>query len=70
MDLRHIKKYLSSKLGCKIIIVYFGSRNKREKYYGILNKTYNNVFTVCLSTGEVKSFNYSDILTKTIQIYI
>lgn len=70
MNLKLIKRYLASKIGCKIKVIYYGSRNRKERYEGVLWKLYNNVFTIKLSTGEAKSFTYIDILTKTIQIYI
>lgn len=70
MNLKNIKRYLSMKKGCKITVIYYGSRNKREKFQGLIDKTYYNVFTILLPNGEIKSFNYIDILTKTIQIYI
>ena len=70
MNIRNIKLYLASKIGSPIVIIYYGSRNKKERYKGILWKLYNNVFIIKLSTGEVKSLSYIDILTKTIQIYI
>ena len=70
MNINYIKRYLLSKIGLKIIIIYFGSRNRKERYEGILYKLYNNVFIIKLTNGEVKSFAYIDILTKTIQIYI
>ena len=70
MNIKYLRNYLSVKTGSKIIVIYNGARNRREKYRGILYKTYGNVFTIVLDTGEIKSFNYIDILTKTIQIYI
>lgn len=70
MNIKIIKRYLLSKVGCRIKIVYCGSRNRREKYIGIIDKIYYNVFTIRLNNGDIKSFSYSDILTKTIQIYI
>ena len=65
-----IKRYLATKIGSRIVVIYYGSRNHKEKYIGILCKLYNNVFTIKLCDGNVKCFTYSDILTKTIQIYI
>ena len=70
MNVKIIKNYLKTKVGCNIIVVYYGSRNKKEKYYGIVDKIYNNIFTIKLESGEVKSFSYIDVLTKTIQISI
>ena len=70
MNTRQIKKYMMTKLGSHIIVIYYGSRNRKERYEGILWKIYSNVFTVKLLSGNIKSFTYADILTKTIQIYI
>lgn len=70
MNLSKIKYYLSKRCGCNITVVYYGQRNRKEIYRGKLLKTYFNVFTIILASGEVKSFNYIDILTKTIKIYV
>lgn len=70
MNIKLIRRYLSSKIGSKIVIIYYGSRNRKERYEGVLVKIYYNIFTVRLWNGEIKSFSYNDILTKTIQIYI
>lgn len=70
MNINVIRSYLSKKIGSNIVVVYYGSRNKKEKYVGILYKLYRNVFCIKLSNGELKSFSYTDILTKTIQICI
>ena len=70
MNINNVKRFLLSKVGSRIIIIYYGSRNRRERYEGILYKLYNNIFIIRLLSGEVKSFAYIDVLTKTIQIYI
>ena len=70
MNIKYIRNSLSYKIGCKMTIIYYGTRNRKEKYIGILHNLYSNVFTVILVDGSIKCFNYSDILTKTIQIYI
>ena len=70
MNINYIKRYLLSKIGSRIIIVFYGSRNRKERYEGLLYKLYNNICIIKLPSGEVKSFAYIDILTKTIQIYI
>ena len=70
MNKKNIKNYLNTKIGSNIVVVYYGSRNRKEIYRGILWKLYRNVFAVKLPSGEVKSFSYIDILTKTIQICI
>ena len=70
MNIKNIRGYLKTKIGGNILVVYYGSRNRKEVYKGILYKLYDNIFTVKLLEGDIKSFSYSDILTKTIQIYI
>lgn len=70
MNIRSIKKYLMTRIGCNIVVLYYGSRNRKEIYRGMLLKVYGNVFTIKLNNGDIKSFSYIDILTKTIQICI
>jgi uncharacterized protein Veg len=70
MNIKKIKNYLKTKVGSNIVIIYYGSRNRKEKYKGILFKLYSNIFIIKLSSGDIKSFSYSDILTKTVQICI
>ena len=70
MHIKYIRNYLRNKVGSNIVIVYYGSRNKKEKYNGILYKLYENIFTIKLFNGEIRSFSYTDIITKTIQICI
>ena len=70
MNIKIIKNYLKTKVGSNVVVVYYGSRNRKEKFNGVLYKLYSNIFTIKLHNGEVKSFSYSDILTKTIQMCI
>ena len=70
MNIGSIKRYLATKIGSKIVIVYYGSRNRRVRYVGFLDKLYANVFTIKLVNGEIKSFMYIDIIIKTIRICI
>jgi len=70
MNIKNIKNYLRTKLGFNIVVIYYGSRNRKEIYKGVLYKLYGNIFTVKLYSGEMKSFSYIDILTKTVQICI
>ena len=70
MNIGMIKKYLSSRIGAKMVVIYYGSRNRRVKYVGFLDKLYANVFTLRLVNGDIKSFMYIDIITKTIRIWI
>ena len=70
MNIISIKNYLRTKIGSRIVVIYYGSRNRKEIYKGVLFKLYGNIFTIRLLNGEIKSFSYIDILTKTIQICI
>ena len=70
MNIKTVKNYLKTKVGSNVLIVYYGSRNRKEKFNGVLYKLFSYIFTIKLYNGEVKSFSYSDILTKTIQICI
>ena len=70
MNIRNIKNYLRTKIGSNVVVVYYGSRNRKEIYRGILYKLYGNIFTIILSNNEIKSFSYIDILTKNVVIQI
>ena len=70
MNIRRIRAYLGNNIGSFIRIIYYGNRNKIEKYQGVIAKVYANVFVIRLRSGSLKCFSYKDILTKTIQIYI
>lgn len=68
MKVEQIKKDLLTKIGQTITIKYNLGRNKFEKYDVILKKLYKHIFLVELKNTHVKSFSYSDIITKTIKI--
>jgi len=68
MTIDMIKEKLNNHLGSKITIKYNLGRNKYEKYDVILKEIYNHVFLVQLDNKIVKSFSYSDVITKTIKI--
>lgn len=67
MNISTIKKELGKYLGKEVIIKYNLGRNKVEKYQVRIKKLYDYVFIV-ESDNIVKSFSYSDIITKTIRI--
>lgn len=68
MTIDKIKEELNNHIGDKITIKYNLGRNKVEKYNVIIKELYNHVFLVELENTNVKSFSYSDIITKTIKI--
>ena len=68
MMIEQIKQELNKHKGCTVNIKCNLGRNKYEKYNATIKELYSNVFIVELKTKEVKSFSYSDIITKTIKI--
>lgn len=62
-----VKAKLSKHIGNKVTINYNLGRNKFEQYDAIIKEMYNYVFIVELD-NEIKSFSYSDVITKTIKI--
>ena len=69
MTLQKIRNNIKDKKGNKVKIIYNGSRNKKEEYKGKISEIYNFIFMIKTSNNEKKSFSYSDILTKTVEIY-
>ena len=68
MTLSKIKYNINSLIGKKVVVIFFGSRNKIDRYVGTVYKTYKNIFTIKLASGNIKSFSYIDVLTKTVKI--
>jgi uncharacterized protein Veg len=70
MTLQEIKDKVNDNVGNDVVIRYNMGRNRIEKYKVRIRETYKNIFIV-ESFGEkfkVKSFSYTDIITKTIKI--
>lgn len=67
MTLYEIKKDLGEHLGKEVSIKYNLGRNKYEKYKVTIKELYDYIFLVENNMG-VKSFSYSDVVTKTIKI--
>ena len=71
VTIKNVKEELTKHLGDKVTIKYNLGRNKYEKYNVKLKKLYDYVFTVELEkkkSKEIKSFSYSDVITKIIKI--
>ncbi len=71
MTISQIKNDISNHMGSKAIIKYNLGRNKYEKYDVIIKEMYDNVFLVEHKNNNdifIKSFSYSDIITKIIKI--
>ena len=63
-----IRGKLNDYIGEEVTIKYNLGRNKYEKYKVTIKELYENVFLVELNNNCKKSFNYTDIITKTIKI--
>lgn len=65
--LGEIKNMVSSLKGKKVKLLVDVGRNKLEEYEGIVENTYNNIWTL-KTESDIKSFSYSDILIKNVII--
>ena len=68
MNLDTCKKYISSEIGKKHTFLLKGSRNQKEKFEGVIIKTFPSIFMIELYNGKLLSFNYSDYIIKNIKI--
>ena len=64
-----IKKHLLPYIGKTIKIKYDLGRNKYETFTAQIINVYNCLFLVKLNNNTVKSFSFSDIITKKIKFY-
>lgn len=63
-----IKHKIQNNVGIKHKFIFNGSRNQIEEFEGVINNTYNKVFTILVDGYTLKSFSYSDILTNNLEI--
>ena len=69
MTIDSVKNKLNDYLGESVTIKCNLGRNKYEKYAATIKKLYNNVFIVETNKHHIiKSFSYSDVISKTIRI--
>ena len=67
MTISKVKKELLEHLGDVVSIKYNLGRNKYEEYEAIIKELYDYVFLVECD-NVVKSFSYTDVITKVIRI--
>ena len=67
MNIEKIKKEIYSMVGKEVNLYVNLGRNKEENYVGTILNVYPKLFTVNVD-GIIKSFSYSDVLTKMIVI--
>lgn len=63
-----VKNKVKENVGIKHKFIFNGSRNQIEEFEGVINKTYNKVFTILVNDNTLKSFSYSDVLTNNLEI--
>lgn len=68
MSISVIKNIIESKVGVSVKVICHCARNKEECYIGKITETYNYIFIVKLVSNENKSFCYSDVITKCIEL--
>lgn len=71
MTLQEIKNKVTKNIGNDVTIRCNIGRNRIEKYNVRIKETYKNVFIVETNNKdniEIKSFTYTDVMTKTIKI--
>ncbi len=71
MNMYSVKKMLKLKVGAKARIRYSLGRNKYDHYNVIIDKLYDNVFTVIEEKEYgriIKCFSYNDIIMHLIKI--
>lgn len=71
MTIAHVKKDISDHMGKTVRIKYNLGRNKYESFDATIKEMYDCIFLVRLenkTNPEIKSFTYSDVLTKIIKI--
>lgn len=71
MNIEKVRESLENKKGKKIHFKYNGARNQIEEFDGIIENTYNAIFTIRIdnSNNKIKSFTYSDVLTEILELF-
>ena len=70
MTLQEVKNKVNDNVGHDVVIRYNMGRKRVEKYKVRIKETYKNIFIVESFSDKfkVRSFSYTDIITKTIKI--
>ena len=62
-----LKNKIEELQGKKFKFIFNGSRNQREKFHGIIIKTFPSVFLI-QTKDRVKAFSYNDVIASNLQI--
>ena len=68
MTIDKIRQDISDNIGNKVRVKFNAGRNKIEEYEAIIKELYKFIFIIETET-ERKSFTYSDVLTKTVELH-
>lgn len=70
MNKENLKIKIDRLQGKKYKFIFNGSRNQREKFNGIIIKTFPSIFLVKTTDkkSKIKSFSYNDVITSNLQI--
>lgn len=70
MNLEKVKTELMHHIGDNATIRAYLGRNKYEEYQVTIKEAYDRIFLVTIHSEkeDIKSFTYSDIITRTIRI--
>ena len=66
MNIYLTKKVLKDNIGKGVTIKYNLGRNKYERFDGIIDHLYENVFTIIDNKNRLHSFSYNDYIMKQI----
>ena len=74
-DLDAVRQDVEACIGRKVRVKTNGGRRRTIIHEGVLKECFPNVFTVSCyfdngTTSQVVSFNYVDLLTKAVELYV
>ena len=71
MNIYKVKRIIEDIKGKKIHFKYNGARNQIEEFDGIIENTYNSIFTIKINDyNGIKSFTDNDIINISLQFFI
>ena len=71
MNKSKVKENIETYKGKTIHFRYNGARNQIEEFDGIIENTYNAIFTIKLEdSNSIKSFTYNDVINESLQFFV
>ena len=68
MTIDTIRQNISENIGNKVKVKFNAGRNKIEEFDAIVKELYKFIF-ILETESDRKSFTYSDVLTKTVELH-